>query len=509
MAAAAAADRAVSSAPLREELRTEKEEELKAPQGENESHKVVEELRPSAIPLPISSNDVAEIEVPGLVSYSDDEASDDDDGVVQKAPRPKSSIFYFQTPQPATAPRDTFELYVPSSEIRRGRSNSVPTMAWALPKAPTESAPKTTQPEIEQQSGENTKNGDVVTTSSPDKVETKEERPVGPISPPAQGANRAAKRAPPRNIVDKAEIEDLEEEPQILTSSRISIGGRSSPAHSDLGIVRPPSLFIARSNSVGSARLIDVQSPRTPSGGSRTALWEAELSRSTNLSRESSNSTPTPPIPEEQDQPIPPTESEMRRGPVPPTDNRLGVNHVAAPVPRSRTPPKSVPAQPTAPAPAPAAAPVTKITILSHPTPRSSSLPENQSEEIYSKLNQRTAAPLPPLPEKSTGRQTQVQANVENRPVVTPTGGSPQSSKVSRPTIADSPSSTASKFKNVRSSEDSGSHSRDFEELMKSDQTLQYTLTPENMRDTSVSHSFISMLSSIVGTNRHTVEQVW
>ena len=487
---AVAADRVAASAPLKELGRGK--EEMEIPEGEEEGRKT-EEIHPSAVPLPMSNNDVAEIEVPGLVSYSDDESGDEDEDVVQRAPRPKSSIIYFPPSQFEGAASGAFEPYAPSS-LRRRRSNSVPNISWPLRKSSTDLAPEPTQNEAEQPQNDNAKKNDEAENSN-DKIDHDVGRSTGKLSTPTHGVISAAKSAPPRTAVDEVDIEDVEEEePQILTSSRISIGGRSSPAHSDFGTSRPPSLFISRSNSVGSARLIDVQSPRTPSGGSRTAIWEADVSRSTNISRDSSVSTPTPPIPEEQDHAVPPSGVDTRRAAVPASDDHLDVKMVSASsVRRSRSPPKSVPTQSTtAPPTAPMTAPTTKVTILSHPSPRSSSLPENQSQEIYSrKLSNRTA-PLPTLPERSSGRQARVQTSVNRAAATTPTRGSPESTKASRPALGDSPSSTTSKPKSFRSSEDSASHApedvmRNFEELMKSDQTLQYTLTPENMRDAGVS----------------------
>ena len=488
---AVSTDRAAPAGPSKEP--SSEKGEIKIAEGEHDKTRKVEEVRPSAVPLPMSNNDVAEIEVPGLVSYSDDESSDgDEDEVIQRAERPKSSIIYFPPPKSEEVASDSLDPHAPS-RLRRGRSNSVPNLAWSLRKLSAGLASEPTQSEVEQTQVEDAQKDDAAQNAN-GKLEKDVSRSTGTVPTPAQSATPAAKNAPPRNAVDAVEIEDIEEEePQILTSSRISIGGRSSPAHSDFAINRPPSLFISRSNSVGSARLIDVQSPRTPSGGSRTGHWEADLSRSANISRDSSVSTPTPPIPEEGDHAVPPARMERRRAALPATDDHLDVKEVrASSVPRSRTPPKSVPTQST-PAPTAAAttAPTTKVTILSHPTPRSSSLPENQSQEVFSKLNNRSA-PLPPLPERSTGRQAQGQTSTNRTAVTTPTRGSPESAKAPRPALSDSPSSTASKLKSFRSSEDSGPHAseevrRNFEELMKSDQTLQYTLTPEHMRETSVS----------------------
>jgi hypothetical protein len=75
----------------------------------------------------------------------------------------------------------------------------------------------------------------------------------------------------------------------------------------------------------------------------------------------------------------------------------------------------------------------------------------------------------------------------------------PESPKYARHVPPESPSSA--KFRAVRTSEDGPAQrpedvARNFEQLIQSDQTLQYTLTPENMRDTDVSHGRTNILSS-------------
>jgi hypothetical protein len=59
-------------------------------------------------------------------------------------------------------------------------------------------------------------------------------------------------------------------------------------------------------------------------------------------------------------------------------------------------------------------------------------------------------------------------------------------------TSGSSASSGTSRLKAVRTSEENASNrtnvARNFEELIQSNQTITYTLTPENMRDIDVSH---------------------
>ncbi|KAK7755978.1 hypothetical protein SLS62_001920 [Diatrype stigma] len=505
-------DRASPSALLKdpdfakeaEETRLEEESKLE----DDNNNKSAAEIRPSAIPLPMGGNDVAEIEVPGLVSYSDDEGSDEEDREVTRGrPRPRSSILFFQHSNIETPVPTGSEPQAPAGP-RRGRSNSLPTPAAQPYISPSQANTSTAPSAIDQQAQESLSK-DQIAQYARDKVGS---GPNGTASATPNIVHRSittanrqkARRS--RAAGDEGEIDEFEEA-QILTTSRISIGGRSSPAVSEGGIGRPPSILIARSNSVGSARLINVQSPRSPSIGSRTGSWEVEYSRSTDISREGSICAPTPPIAEEQEQdqklpqPISANEGKKRSGFVMPPN--LDVNIASGANLRSRSPPKSVPSPSLVPPPIPAHT-STKVTILSTPTPRSSSLPENF--DVPHRSNYRNA-PLPTLPEKSAGRQTRGQTKTSTVPV-TPQQGSPESAKFQRPKPADSPaSSTSNKLKAFRNSEDSSPQrptdiKRHFEELIHSDQTLQYTLTPEHMREASVSFAVVFSISSKSSPNK-------
>lgn len=489
-------DRAISSTFLKEpsvevEEETTQSEETKSGEetkpAEDIEGKPAREALPSAIPLPMSNNDVAEIEVPGLVSYSDGESSDEeenDDVVIGRRQRPKSSILFFQQSK-LEPPAPTISEPQTPVRPRRGRANSLPTPAvspykWlSLIHSDALASEQLAQENLDKNKATEYAQEKVGSGST-------ELASIGPevIHNGNAATARNNTRKGPRTRAAEGDMDDFEEA-QILTSSRVSIGGRSSPGVSEAGVTRPPSILIARSNSVGSARLINVQSPRSPSMGSRTGSWEVEYTRSTDISREGSVCTPTPPIAEEQDLVVS-SETQKGSGLIIPSNEHLDVKLISPVPPRSRSPPKSVLSQPTGLAPAPS---VTKVTILSHPTPRSSSLPENQ--DISHKSSYRNP-PLPTLPERSAGRPVQGQANTAAI-AVTPQRGSPESAKVQRAKLNDSPaSSTSNKLKALRSSEDSGSQrpvdiTRHFEELIHSDQTLQYTLTPENMRETSVS----------------------
>ncbi|KAK3989250.1 hypothetical protein QBC44DRAFT_241930 [Cladorrhinum sp. PSN332] len=112
----------------------------------------------------------------------------------------------------------------------------------------------------------------------------------------------------------------------------------------------------------------------------------------------------------------------------------------------------------------------------------------------------------PAVPERSaergSGRQAIANTSAQRQPatigqvsVERPRNGSPSGSYSSRPletgrSSRASGSPGSSKVKPVRTSEDGGMQARidvvrNFEELIQSDQTIQYTLTPESMRDTA------------------------
>ncbi|KAI1495123.1 hypothetical protein F5X96DRAFT_203295 [Biscogniauxia mediterranea] len=285
--------------------------------------------------------------------------------------------------------------------------------------------------------------------------------------------------APPTEIGED-EIDEFTEEPEIMTSSRVSIGGASSPAISESG--RPPSFIQARSNSIRSPRVIDVQGPRSPSIRSRAGSLDAQepllspVARSATIARESGNSTP--PIVEESDADVPPVTINNQNALVaPPTDNRRDVNGAVSPRPRNRSPPKSIPSPtlstPTAPS---------QVSIFTSQT----GITLEESPELFQKApTTMKASPLPPLPERSTSRPS-----YKNEQPSSSQLAPPESPKASRTVPSESPSpSSSSKYKALRTSEDSSISgkpvdvARNFEQLIQSNETLQYTLTPENMRD--------------------------
>jgi hypothetical protein len=279
-----------------------------------------EDAYAATIPLPMSEDDVREIEIPGLVPLSDDENEGASVRNRQGKKRPKS-LMIFPTPRALPTPtssRPDTPTNVTSKS--RKRSNSLP--------SPTQSA------YAAQPTGRQTGQNELVTPPSDDKMASAEQKGVEPTTErgpafesnaqedgategetalaeqtkanptidederraefhegmteaAAGGAVAAAGLRIVTNGVEKSppmadEFED--EEPQIMTSARISIGPRSPdflPAQvQDPTGWRPP--------SVHSLRLIDVPSPRSPAGsrhGSTDALEHVHPRNGTPLSR--------------------------------------------------------------------------------------------------------------------------------------------------------------------------------------------------------------------------------
>ncbi|KAK4230268.1 hypothetical protein QBC38DRAFT_50127 [Podospora fimiseda] len=118
-----------------------------------------------------------------------------------------------------------------------------------------------------------------------------------------------------------------------------------------------------------------------------------------------------------------------------------------------------------------------------------------------SQLSQPPAVPERSAERSGTARQAVANTSAQRQPatigqvsVERPRNGSPSGSYSTRPvetgrTSRSSGSPGSSKVKPVKTSEDGGMQARidvvrNFEELIQSDQTIQYTLTPESMRDT-------------------------
>ncbi|KAI0141675.1 hypothetical protein GGR57DRAFT_495842 [Xylariaceae sp. FL1272] len=433
---------------------------------------------PSMIPLPESD---------GEATYSDEEDTEDED---YHPPRPKSWIIT----------NDAIDEDSPSSRTSLRRALSLPSRKRRRFTKDASADKPDPNPDAE-----NAKGAEAASDGLLDKVASGAAA-VGAAA--VAGLTVLATGVAPQTEFEEGtkgnseynepsdEIEDFAEEPEILTSSRVSMGGRSSPAVSDQG--RPPSLVHTRSSSIRSVRVIDVQSPRSPVARSWPESVEVDpvnmLYRSASISREGSQSR-TPPIVEE---------NEVRAIPSVTVTNTKPISRVASsassfddpgevrasltPSPRNRSPPKRTYSP---------VAPIMSGSSRTASLNNTTSMTQEERPERHDSLSRSSSGfrnpPLPTLPERSTSRPSHL--------TTTPAGRtSPESPKLSRQIPSESPSSA--RVKPVRTSEDNNSIrpadvARNFEELMKSNDTLQYTLTPENMRKmdamrqspTSLTHS--------------------
>lgn len=313
-----------------EEPPTEQEENPKA--QEPVSEQVNENEQAAAIPLPMSERDVDEIEVPGLVYYSDEEVEEEEPEDLDPAVRPKS-LMLFSFSQNTGVPTPVVSQPQTPIIATRKRANSLPTPATspysvsgkqvkidiASAEDPSTTAPQTEEGGLEdstntaEPTGLGLVNGHAGASEIDGSESTSKNRLTSGIAARASTAGSpsipivAEKEGKGQRESDsESEYEEIEEA-QILTSSRISIGGSvsgfsgrsTSPATSDRS-TRPP-LSISTLARSGSLRVVDVSSPRTPSSRSHRNSCFVEQSnntsqsRSGNVSRASSVHTQTNP----------------------------------------------------------------------------------------------------------------------------------------------------------------------------------------------------------------------
>ena len=542
----------------------------------------------AGIPLPIRPNDIDEIEVPGLISYSDDEEEDDQDDVEPTPARPKSlmilpSVLSGQLPTPTGSQPPTPTL------MPRKRANSLPTPSFSPYRSPPETPeilPVSPGQDDSELLGNSTigKSAAEPISVSPDRdssqagveaersgeqteksqfLDAATEPTVSSTSGLAAIAETRATEGDNNLSEDDGEEVDDAEEPQILTSSRISISGRSSsPAASDHG--KPLTINVnlpARPPSIHSLRLIEVSSPRSPVTRSRrSSVDTTDHVRTGSISR--TGSVRTPPIPEEdrfsdrpsarrvstgllQGRSAAPangsiseaeeatgktlnisslvSEDDQQTGPVSRSEPAHPVGAVelgSQPIFGSARRRTASPASPVKPPTA------TKVTILPPSVAKGSFFIQDEPESadtdkvaLRARSNVPSAIsvsnPMPPVvPERSPGRQSiaslpsaAAPATIGIVSVDRTRPRSPHESAVPRPqdqpppagtrhTHASGSSITSSiRLKAVRTSEESANThadvARNFEELIHSDQTIQYTLTPESMRDMDVSAALL------------------
>jgi hypothetical protein len=307
----------------------------------------------AAIPLPLPAGDVREIEVPGLVSHSDDEdeLSEEDEEYTRAPQRPKSLMIYTNPSGDDMLTPISSEAYSPLfiSATSRKRSYSLPSPALSFYTSPSSKRPKTDIPDYidGQDETEGPVDESVVAQETlDDKTEEKSEQSGDENEEPNEsngmdagviagtavisaatvaGIAAAATSKSPQSYFEESADEDISpeeaaegstwgegqnikeassiegthagdaaeefiDEPQILTSSRVPIGGRVSPEDQSRSVSRQHSV---RSPSVHSLRLIDVVPTKSPGRSRHGSVDTNDAVRSAIGSRQSSIYTPT------------------------------------------------------------------------------------------------------------------------------------------------------------------------------------------------------------------------
>ncbi|PFH55402.1 hypothetical protein XA68_18404 [Ophiocordyceps unilateralis] len=475
-------------------------------------------VTPCDIPLPLGRNDVEEIEVPGLAYNSDDEDEKAVDAKKAASRRPKSlSLGTFIIANGLPTPN----MSQPESPVlpTRKRSNSLPN--------PTPAPFSISEPssEVEQDcqpaEAEKTSRREVAVlgpSSTLSGAATRALSSSGPTSPaaeslpvPSSPTLAAGDGGPGRRVTLTSNRDDEEDDvffetAEIVTSSRVSIAGSSA---SDSGRAST----IKRSSSVHSARIVDV--PRSPAHSRNTSLEAAERprrvtppsvtsaprslwtegdgrARTLERSRTEAHASASRSSLEKRWSPRPAavsvSESDedhtlSRRGP-----EAFETGSLARPTFESSETVNLTPTGGESSGPRGNKGQTGNISAGTRPpmttspvgSAAGSPLAEESSPEFPQKAHSGWHSP------KADGRgMTPKTRETEEGPAF-----ASQSSIAPRQihTSASSASSGTSKLKPVRTSEDNSSRAesvaRNFEELIHSNQTITYTLTPENMRDT-------------------------
>lgn len=452
-----------------------------------------EQTMASSIPLPIGERDVDEIEVPGLVYYSDEEDTGDDEGEQPISKRPQSMLLL----RPWLAPAPT------NSALPRKRSNSVPGLGistFSHRVHRTDLAKDPEDPEVPELAVSDAPVAGV--DSEGEEYKSAPESSTNSVGVPETDQNEAT--AEPKTTHNRANEGEEDDHFEILTTSRVSISGGTSPSIPDSDNSRSSSRQATRPASISSPRLIEVAGPKSPVSRSPTtrespdafppqpAVEGRQRAHTVETIFRSPISTPTSRSPAER--PQQPARhpsrsiSEVEEGPgafalkksatlpKPPLTNVPPVEHVRVP-------------------------PMKQSHVVSRYPSRRHGPPSPIQEHVHTRREdpnphgQSSLVPNRSYPLHAQDRAVRQQAASSGAGAVP--GAKPDASDATRQihTSESSVSSGTSRLKPVRTSEESGTNkpedvARNFEELIQSDQTIQYTLTPESMRgmDVSIAH---------------------
>ncbi|OAA69507.1 hypothetical protein ISF_02777 [Cordyceps fumosorosea ARSEF 2679] len=246
---------------------------------------IVEHAQPFDIPLPMGPCDVGEIELPGLVNYSDEESEAEDEF---SPSRPKSS--YAKIPDQLTFNKAGKGLYVEGVAAKtRRRSSSMPHTTRApffIVSIPGEG---TAEMHVPAQESEPQPNEQLVSDLSEEDVSQKHmSRRLAPIglgltTPRTQNNKTSSKTSVVDDVAwdsDGPEEVATFEKAELITSSRVSVDSSPSSASSE----SPKKGHKRSTSSMHSARIIDVQAPKSPTTYSRQGSLENAHVRSASLS---------------------------------------------------------------------------------------------------------------------------------------------------------------------------------------------------------------------------------
>ncbi|KHN94294.1 uncharacterized protein MAM_07823 [Metarhizium album ARSEF 1941] len=495
---------------------------------------IMADVQPADIPLPVGDNDIDEIEVPGLAHHSgeeDDDEMDNEPVLIRKRPRSllsSSSMFANGLPTPTKS-----QPHTPVVAARQ-RSMSLPTprIPHFFPKFQGQT-PAASAAESEADKDASAEIGIAVTT-----------RDDGSSLSPAHAQSTTTSGAPAPKDVDAhsqssvSEYDDAEEvayeQAEIMTTARVSM---SSSAHSVDFDSHGRASSVKRSSSVHSARIIDVPALRSPARSRPSSMDATERPRPVSLSGVASGLSKTTILDDglkaannetltktANGVPLQRSSHERRK---PAAGNPTAISELEEEASQNFAQGESQLAS------LPVAAEMPAAGHTSSPwSQRKKKLPVAPNIQIQSSKYEHSpvhagTAPLPAtpatpdietrnvqdLPNKATGHSGWSSPKPETRgPLAIERTRTRESDELSLPTqqqnnfgsrqgsqahtAASSVSSGASRLKPVRTSEDGSSRSesvaRNFEELIQSNQTITYTLTPENMRDIDAKRSLDS-----------------
>ncbi|KAH7326247.1 hypothetical protein B0I35DRAFT_129732 [Stachybotrys elegans] len=519
-------DSAVIESPGLESAAMDSSHELGRSQ-EQVTATIAEVVLPADIPLPLGSNDLAEIEVPGLAIYSDDEQEEDEEEDEPRK-RPRSMYYPLVLADGRAAP-----LLVPVK-----RSNSVPNRRAS--RYPKEEPAKGTDADSKmegdkvdmEQPGEKVvvekdateqekkeKENDQLAEKNVEPARTIEQVDVAArrsmiadrrrskmlaVTSQALEAAAPTHRGTSAGVDDDAEVATYEKA-EIMTSARVSVCGSSSTSLSDSA--RP--MGIKRSSSVHSARIIEV-GPRSPTGSRDPSADPNERARPVSLSRASSYSGPS--LPEDSRKPR--ALEPVPRSAVGMPASRSPIDRMRPSMQNAHTISESEEEEDNMSVPA--------VDVSNYTGPqtawgmgRNGSYSSFSAEPTYPYQTQaqpEESVPVPEIPRKAPGhahrhaysRDSEVSVervrtrdSDEETALPLQSNATPRKAYTSASTSASTSSPMSGRIKAVRTSEDRGPSraedvARNFEELIQSNQTITYTLTPENMRDMDAKRSLDS-----------------